>query len=142
MLIKTVLRILGVVAPSCAIYIFCHKFLLSSLDQLPLSIILAILMLLLLYLEAHDESHDEAHEKLQGDMTETERQILNYCVEPKSTPELLKLLGYSTRTGNYKSALSSLLAGGYLEMTIPGSPRSRNQKYKSTLKGKLLVHND
>jgi hypothetical protein len=100
MLIKTVLRILGVVAPSCAIYIFCHKFLLSSLDQLPLSIILAILMLLLLYLEAHDESHDEshdeAHEKLQGDMTETERQILNYCVEPKSTPELLKLLGYST----------------------------------------------
>ena len=92
--------------------------------------------------EAHDEAHDEAHEKIQGDMTETERQILNYCVEPKSTPELLKLLGYSTRTGNYKSALSSLLAGGYLEMTIPGSPRSRNQKYKSTLKGKLLVHND
>lgn len=77
----------------------------------------------------------EAHDGL----TETERQILNYCVESKSTPELL---GYSSRTGNYKSALSNLLSGGYLEMTIPDSPRSKNQRYKSTLEGRLLVHND
>lgn len=81
------------------------------------------------------EAHDEAHDGL----TETERQIINHCVESKSTPELL---GYSSRTGNYKSALSNLLSGGYLEMTIPDSPRSKNQRYKSTLEGKRLVHND
>jgi len=40
--------------------------------------------------EAYDKAHDEAHEKLRDDMTETERQILNYCVEPKSVIKTAK----------------------------------------------------
>ncbi len=85
--------------------------------------------------EAHDKAHDEAHDRLST----TESQILKQCVEPKSTPELLKLLGYSSRTGNFKSALSRLLSKDYLKMTIPESPRSKKQKYKTTGKGKQLV---
>ena len=84
---------------------------------------------------AHDEAHDEAHDHL----TETELQILKFSIAPKSTQELLKLLGYRSRTGNYKAALYNLLSKNYIEMTIPERPRSKNQKYRLTQTGKHLI---
>ncbi|MDA3917249.1 MAG: putative DNA binding domain-containing protein [Deltaproteobacteria bacterium] len=86
-------------------------------------------------IEAYDEVHDEVHDNL----TKTEFQILNHCEYSHSTPELLKLLGYKSITGNYRTALSNLLSKGYLERTIPERPRSKNQKYKTTQKGMTLV---
>jgi ATP-dependent DNA helicase RecG len=83
--------------------------------------------------EAHDEAHDEAHEP----MTEVEQTLLAACAQsPKSTPELLKMLGYKTRTGNFKRALSHSLERGFIEMTNPHKPRTRNQRYRITTKGK------
>ena len=82
--------------------------------------------------EAHD-AHVEAHEP----MSDIERRILGDCsVESKSTHDLLKLLGYKTRTGNFKRALSRLLTRRFLEMSIPDRPRSKKQKYRLTNKGK------
>ena len=73
------------------------------------------------------EAHDEAHEPL----TKVEREILAACAgEPQRTPDLLRLMGYSTRTGNFKKALTRLLALGRLEMTIPDKPRSSKQRYR------------
>ncbi|MEA1969757.1 MAG: hypothetical protein U9N77_16260, partial [Thermodesulfobacteriota bacterium] len=89
--------------------------------------------------EVHDEVHDEVYDEVHDDLTKTEFQILNHCEYSHSTPELLKLLGYKSITGNYRTALSNLLSKGYLERTIPESPRSKNQKYKTTQKGKRLV---
>ena len=86
--------------------------------------------------EAHDQAHDEAHDLL----TDTEIQILSHCITPKSTPELLKLLGYRSRTGNYKSALSNLLENNLIEMTLPNVPRSKNQKYRLTETGKKSIN--
>ena len=82
-----------------------------------------------------DNAHDEVHDNL----SKIEFQILKFCVDPHSTSELLKLLGYKSRAGNYRTALSNLLSQGYLERTIPESPRSKNQKYKITQKGMILV---
>jgi ATP-dependent DNA helicase RecG len=82
--------------------------------------------------EAH-EAHVEAHEP----MSNIEKKILGACsVESKSAHELLKFLGYKTRTGNFKRALSQLLIRKFLEMSIPDRPRSKKQKYRLTDKGK------
>jgi len=89
--------------------------------------------------EAHDEAHDEAHEP----MTEVEHLLLDACVQgPKSTAELLKMLGYKTRTGNFKRALSRLLDVGLLEMTNPQKPRAKNQRYRTTPIGKQVLRED
>ena len=80
-------------------------------------------------MEAHDEAHEEAHEP----MTEVEKIIMTACAQsPQSTPDLLRMLGYKSRTGNFKRALSRLLDMGLLEMTNPQKPRTRNQRYRST----------
>ncbi|HBA40445.1 MAG TPA: transcriptional regulator [Deltaproteobacteria bacterium] len=48
-------------------------------------------------------------------------------------------MGYSTRTGNFKKALTRLLALGRLEMTIPRKPRSSKQRYRITALGRKVL---
>ena len=57
----------------------------------------------------------------------------------RSTPELLTALGYAVRTGNFKRGLTRLIAMDLLEMSMPGKPRSKNQKYRLTAKGRKLI---
>jgi len=84
----------------------------------------------------HDEAHDEAHEPLSI----VEHRLLTGCAdEPQSTPGLLQTLGYKTRTGSFKAALSHLLALGFLEMTIPDKPRSKKQRYRTTPSGREVL---
>lgn len=82
------------------------------------------------------QAHDKAHEPL----TKVEREILAAFVgEPQRTPDLLRLMGYSTRTGNFKKALTRLLVLGRLEMTIPDKPRSSKQRYRTTALGRKAL---
>ena len=72
------------------------------------------------------EAHAEAHA-----LSKTEKQILEACQDsPLSSSQLLDVLGYKSRTGNFKKALSSLLHKKLLVRTIPNAPRSGKQKYK------------
>lgn len=84
--------------------------------------------------EAHD-GNSEAHDGLN----ETERTILQACETAKSASELLEILGYGSRTGNFKTALSGLLDIGLLVMTLPESPRSKSQKYVISSRGLKLL---
>lgn len=89
--------------------------------------------------EAHEEAH-EAHEEAHEPMTDTEQVILRACSrQPSSTQELLSVLGYDSRTGNFKRALTHLLEAGHIEMTLPSKPRSKKQKYRLTTKGKAEI---
>ena len=86
--------------------------------------------------EAYDKAHDEAHEP----MTDIEGRILTACKDAsRSTPDLLLSLGYDSRTGNFKRALSHLLDIGCLTMTLPDKPRSKNQRYRLTEKGRVML---
>ena len=72
-------------------------------------------------------------------MSDIGQRIPDICSDrARSTPELLQFLGYKTRTGNFKRALTRLLDLGCLKMTIPDKPRSRFQKYRLTDKGKTM----
>jgi len=75
---------------------------------------------------AHDEAHDEAH-----DLSKTEKLILQACQDgPLSVSQLLNVLGYKSRTGHFKKALSRLLELELLVRTVPDAPRSKKQKYR------------
>ena len=72
-------------------------------------------------------------------LTETMKKILVLLAEQKSTPQLLMQLGYTRRTRNYAVSITRLLDFELIEMTLPDTPRSKNQQYRLTEKGKLLI---
>ena len=86
--------------------------------------------------KVHDGVHDGVHEPFGW----TERRILEACrMSPRSTPELLVALGYAVRTRNFRNGLKHLLSLRCLELGIPGKPRSKNQKYRLTDKGRAVL---
>ena len=77
----------------------------------------------------HEGVYDGVHDTR---LTETMKKILVLLVETKSTSQLLLQLGYSQRTRNYEGAITSLLDSDLIEMTLPDTPRSKNQQYRLT----------
>jgi ATP-dependent DNA helicase RecG len=90
--------------------------------------------------EAQDEAQDKAQDEAQ-DLNETELRMLSACQHsPCSTAELLQKLGYVSRTGNFKKALTHLIDEvGALERTLPEAPTSKHQKYRLTETGAQLL---
>ncbi len=81
----------------------------------------------------HDGAHDGAHDPL----TDSERLILEGCKDGAVTRSyLLQFGGFPSRSGNFTRAMTSLLSQGRVEMTLPGAPRSRNQRYRATAAGR------
>ena len=74
-------------------------------------------------------------------ITDLEMSILKACADsPKGTGELLQKLGYQSRTGSYKKAISNLIENiKALEYTIPQAPRSKHQKYCCTDRGHSIL---
>ena len=63
------------------------------------------------------------------------RQVAAFCREPQSAKAIMAELGlnhWKTFQANY---LAPLMAMGILERTIPGKPRSRMQRYRTTEAG-------
>jgi ATP-dependent DNA helicase RecG len=92
----------------------------------------------------HDEVNDKVNDKVNDEvndlrLTPTMKKILAILSKPSSTAQVLKKLGYSRRTGNYDDSLKKLLSADLIAMTLPDTPRSKNQKYRLTEKGKRLL---
>ncbi len=66
-------------------------------------------------------------------------EILNYCVNPKSKEEMLNKVGLSNQTKNFNDNVKPAIDSGLLEMTMPDKPRSKNQQYITTDKGKRIL---
>jgi len=65
--------------------------------------------------------------------------ILEYAQRPRTKQEILIHLGLSPVYLNYQRHILSLIRSGYLELTIPNKPRSRNQRYLTTESGRALL---
>ena len=72
---------------------------------------------------------------LSGDQVE----VLCICVAETSISELMDSAGRTNRTKFRNSILKPLMQTGLIEMTIPDRPRSSNQKYRVTEKGRALL---
>ena len=86
--------------------------------------------------------HDGVHDRVHDGVSELSIKILDCCQMPSSTPDILKVLGDKTRTRNFRKALNRLIDKQLIEMTIPNKPRSKNQKYRLTGKGRAVVKDE
>ncbi len=66
-------------------------------------------------------------------------EILHKCQHASTLLDLMAITGRSDRTKFRHQVLSALLEFRWLEMTIPDKPRSSNQKYQLTAKGRTLL---
>jgi ATP-dependent DNA helicase RecG len=69
-------------------------------------------------------------------LSNSQKQILLYCLEPKKREEVLNHIGFVNEYNNYKRHILPLLNIGYLQLTIPDKPKSSKQTYVITELGK------
>ena len=63
------------------------------------------------------------------ELNEKERLILDFCKQPKSSREILNLIGVSYHSKNIGRFITALIESGLLYYTIPEFSFHRNQKY-------------
>jgi ATP-dependent DNA helicase RecG len=81
--------------------------------------------------ESNQESNDVGNQESDHSI-----KVLKYCLMPRTRKSILKEIGISNQTKNYKKHIEPLVDKQLLQMTIPENPKNRNQKYKTTQKGK------
>ena len=72
------------------------------------------------------------HINIKQDKEKIEEKIIKFCKEPRTREELSKFLGLSSisyMTGKY---IMPLVENGMLTLTLPDTPRSKNQRYKTS----------
>ena len=57
--------------------------------------------------------------------------IIEYCIEPRTSKEIIEYFGFANRLYLKRYYLDEMLAEGQLKMTIPDKPTSKKQKYYS-----------
>lgn len=68
---------------------------------------------------------------LDSSQGKIEKQIIEFCREPKSLSEISEVFGFQNRRKFREKFINPLIKSGLLKRTIPDKPRSGNQKYIS-----------
>ena len=64
----------------------------------------------------------------------TQKDIIQYCSVARTYKEILEHIGYKYNSKYMASHIKPLIEMGYLELTIPDKPNSKNQKYRKVRK--------
>lgn len=67
--------------------------------------------------------------------------VVRKCLSPQGIRDLMALAGRGNRTKFRDQVLSPLLEAGLIEMTLPHKPRSPQQKYRLTMRGRAVLDN-
>ncbi len=65
--------------------------------------------------------------------------LIDFLHTEKTREELLSFLEMGNQTKNFNTNIKPLIDNEIIEMTIPDKPKSRNQKYRLTVKGEKLL---
>jgi len=84
----------------------------------------------------HDTTHDTTHVFKRID--DLSHRVALVLIDEKSRVEIMASLDLRNRSHFAKEYLEPALKAGIIEMTLPDKPKSRNQKYRLTKKGKKL----
>lgn len=76
---------------------------------------------------------------IAGAIAESEIKVLAMAKQPQDRETLLTHIGLTNQRKNYESHMLPLVEKLWLTMTIPDKPTSPNQKYLTTLKGRLVL---
>ena len=67
-------------------------------------------------------------------LTSVQKDIIQFCSIPRTAKEIMDHIGYYNNSKNMTAYVRPLLEMGYLEMTEPEKPNSKNQKYRKVRK--------
>ena len=65
-----------------------------------------------------------------------QKNIVQFCSIPRSAREILEHIGYAYNSTNIANQIKPLLKLGFIEMTEPDKPNSKNQKYRRVISGR------
>lgn len=85
------------------------------------------------------EIGDRDKEVIKNSITLKAKQLLQYCIEPKSRELIFDKIGLYNNTKNFRNHLKPLIDAGWLQLTLADTPTSRDQQYLSTKLGKQLL---
>lgn len=68
---------------------------------------------------------------IEGKVEGIEREILDYCITPRSREELAREFGFESPTYFIKTYVYKLIEDGKIKLTLPDKPKSKFQKYYS-----------
>lgn len=85
------------------------------------------------------EIGDRDREAIRKSITAKAKQLLQYCIEPKSREVIFDKIGLYNNTKNFRNHFKPLIDAGWLQLTLPDTPTSRDQQYLSTSLGKQLL---
>lgn len=74
---------------------------------------------------------DQATPQASGQVEERFIPLLEYCLEPRTTAEMMQYVALKDRKSFREAWLSPLLQAGLLTMTLPDKPSSPKQKYQT-----------
>lgn len=66
-------------------------------------------------------------------------EFIDFLETERSREVIFRFLRIDNQTKNFNTNIKPLLDYGIIERTVPDKPRSRNQKYRLTTKGKKLL---
>ena len=77
------------------------------------------------------ETQHVSYKSLSG----VQKNVIQFCNIPRSAREILEHIGYAYNSTNIANQIKLLVQLGFLEMTEPEKPNSKNQKYRKVRKG-------
>ena len=90
---------------------------------------------------SRDQATAQVTGQVGGQVTgQVAEQVLLFCQTPRKASEIRALLGLRHRETFTDNYLRPLLEKGWLEPTIPGKPRSRMQRYRTTEAGLAVLN--
>jgi len=75
-----------------------------------------------------------------GKVTPQVEKLLKVLSKEIGRSEIMNIMGFKDKKNFVKNILRPALESDLVEMTIPDKPRSRNQKYRLTDNGKILIN--
>ncbi|MDD4220677.1 MAG: ATP-binding protein [Sphaerochaetaceae bacterium] len=76
---------------------------------------------------------------IAGGIADNTFKVLDFARDASSRKDILIHLSLVNNANNFENHIQPLVSIGWLTMTIPDKPTSPNQKYQTTLKGRLIV---
>lgn len=85
-----------------------------------------------------EEVEKYGHELI--DLTDSQIEILEFCESARKRKEILEdALGISNQFKNFKTNIEPLIERGLVQYMLPDNPTSKNQKYYTTVKGRIVL---
>ena len=84
---------------------------------------------------------DELYSLLKPYIEKTGIDILNFCIEARSRISIFKKIQIYNNTKNFNRHIKPLITTGWLLLTIPDKPSSKNQQYITSETGKIILEN-